>query len=153
MGCQGGYLNKAWDYMASNGIPKDSADPYVSGSGNSHTGQCPSGLTMYKAKNVTGFTSINDAKMNIMQNGPIQTGFTVYQDFMSYQSGIYVHTWGSELGGHAVKIVGWGQQNGTEYWIVANSWGASWGMSGFFWIETNQCGISDDMFAGDAASY
>merc|ERR1712232_1459102 len=124
--------------MASNGIPKDSCDPYVSGGGNSYTGQCNhqcSNEQFYHAKNVTGFTSINDAKMNIMQHGPVQTGFTVYQDFMSYKSGIYEHTWGSELGGHAVKIVGWGSQNGTDYWIA-----------------TNQCGISDDIFAGNAAT-
>ena len=108
MGCQGGYLNKVWDYMASNGIPKDSCDPYVSGNGNSHTGACTdqcSNQQFYKADNISGFGSINDAKMNIMQHGPVQTGFTVYQDFMSYHSGIYVHKYGSELGGHAVKIV------------------------------------------------
>merc|ERR1711862_763575 len=72
--------------MASNGIPKDSCDPYISGGGNSYTGQCNhqcSNEQFYKAKNVTGFNSINDAKMNIMQNGPVQTGFTVYQDFIT----------------------------------------------------------------------
>jgi len=153
LGCQGGNLPLVWQYMQSNGIPKDSCDPYVSGGGDSHTGSCTdqcSNQQFYKATSIGGFSSVNDAKMNIMQHGPVQTGFTVYQDFMSYKSGIYEHTWGSELGGHAVKIVGWGVQSGTEYWIVANSWGASWGMDGFFWIANNQCGISDDIYAGNA---
>jgi len=152
-GCQGGYLNRVWEYMASTGIPKDSCDPYISGNNNSYTGECThqcSNEQFYTAKDVVGFQSINDAKMNIMQNGPIQTGFTVYSDFYAYKSGIYTHTYGQEVGGHAVKIVGWGSQDGTDFWIIANSWGTSWGMDGFFLIENNQCGISDDMFAGNA---
>jgi len=39
-GCQGGNLPLVWQYMESNGIPKDSCDPYISGGGQSHTGQC-----------------------------------------------------------------------------------------------------------------
>jgi len=64
---------------------------------------------------------------------------------MSYKSGVYTkHFW--ELlpeGGHAVKIVGWGTDSGTAYWLVANSWGTTWGLDGFFKIKrgTNECGI------------
>jgi len=155
MGCNGGNLPYVWQYMESNGIPTDSCDPYVSGSGNSHTGECShqcSNQEFYTATNIGGFYSNNDIKMSIMQSGPVQTGFTVYQDFMSYKSGIYTHQTGSQLGGHAVKIVGWGEQDGTDYWIVANSWGPTWGMEGFFNIATNQCGISDDVYVGEAGS-
>jgi len=130
-GCQGGNLPLVWEYMKSHGIPKDSCDPYVSGSGNSHTGACTaqcSNQQFYTATDIGGYWTTDEVKMGIMNHGPVQTGFTVYQDFMSYKSGIYEHTSGKELGGHAVKIVGWGVQNGTEYWIVANSWGATWGM-------------------------
>ena len=154
-GCNGGNLPLVWQYMESNGIPKDSCDPYISGGGQSHTGSCTDQCQdqkFYKATNIGGFYSIDNAKMDIMSNGPVQTGFTVYQDFMSYTSGIYEHSWGSQLGGHAVKIVGWGNQDGTDYWIVANSWGASWGIDGFFWIGTDQCGISDDIYAGHAGT-
>ena len=127
-GCQGGNLPLVWEFMRSTGIPIDSCDPYVSGGGNSHTGSCTnqcSSEKFYHATDIGGFFDIDDVKSHMMTHGPVQTGFTVYQDFMSYKSGIYEHTYGAELGGHAVKIVGWGVQNGTEYWIVANSWGAS----------------------------
>ena len=53
---------------------------------------------------------------------------------MSYKSGVYIHTSGSVEGGHAVKIVGWGTSGSQDYWIVANSWGPNWGLSGYFWM-------------------
>lgn len=37
---------------------------------------------------------------------------------------------GKYLGGHAVKVIGWGSENGTPYWLVANSWNANWGLQG-----------------------
>ena len=58
----------------------------------------------------------------IMTNGPVEGAFTVYSDFLSYKSGVYQHTAGDELGGHAIKILGWGTENGADYWLVANSW-------------------------------
>lgn len=79
----------------------------------------------------------------IMTNGPVEAAFTVYSDFMSYKSGVYKHTSGTVEGGHAVKILGWGVENGEKYWLVANSWSTSWGMDGYFRIlkGVNECGI------------
>ena len=43
--------------------------------------------------------------------------FTVYEDFMSYSSGIYEHKYGKRLGLHAVKVIGFNvSSNGTKYW-------------------------------------
>jgi len=64
----------------------------------------------------------------------METGFTVYEDFMSYKSGIYHHVSGEVAGGHAVKMIGWGNEGGVDYWICANSWGPEWGEKGFFRI-------------------
>jgi cathepsin B len=78
-----------------------------------------------------------------MTNGPVEAAFTVYSDFMSYKSGVYKHVSGSVEGGHAVKVLGWGVENGEDYWIVANSWSSAWGMNGYFYIlkGVNECGI------------
>ena len=50
-------------------------------------------------------------------------------------------------GGHAVKIVGWGKQGEDKYWIVANSWGTSWGEDGYYRIVagSNACGVATDV--------
>ena len=55
---------------------------------------------------------------------------------------------GSMLGGHAIKIIGWGNEGGDDYWLVANSWGTSWGIEGLFKIKMGDCGINDDVYAG-----
>jgi cathepsin B len=89
-------------------------------------------------------------KMEMMKNGPVQTAFTVYADFPNYKSGVYQHKTGSALGGHAVKMMGWGVENGTPYWLVANSWNTDWGNEGFFRIlrGNDECGIEKSVVAG-----
>ncbi|KAL4473731.1 hypothetical protein ABPG74_022595 [Tetrahymena malaccensis] len=79
----------------------------------------------------------------IYKNGPIEVALTVYEDFLTYKTGVYQHVTGDELGGHAVKMVGWGVENGTPYWTIVNSWNESWGDKGTFKIlrGKNECGI------------
>jgi cathepsin B len=86
----------------------------------------------------------------IFKNGPVEAAFTVYADFLAYKSGVYKHTSGSVLGGHAVKILGWGVEDSTPYWLVANSWNADWGDMGYFKIlrGKNECGIESGIVAG-----
>ncbi|RCN23741.1 hypothetical protein ANCCAN_30570 [Ancylostoma caninum] len=65
-----------------------------------------------------------------MTNGPVEAAYTVYEDFYQYTGGVYVHTGGQKVGGHAVRILGWGVDNKTPYWLVANSWNTDWGENG-----------------------
>ena len=44
-----------------------------------------------------------------MKNGPMLMGLSIYEDFMNYESGIYKYTYGQEIGGHAMKVVGYGE--------------------------------------------
>lgn len=90
----------------------------------------------------------------IFAGGPAETAFTVYSDFEDYAGGVYQHTVGDKAGGHAVKIVGWGVDNGVKYWKVANSWNPHWGEKGYFRIlrGTNHCGIEDEVVATSANS-
>ncbi|PIO63659.1 papain family cysteine protease, partial [Teladorsagia circumcincta] len=56
----------------------------------------------------------------IMKRGPVTSGYTIYADFLHYRRGIYRRIAGRTIGGHAVKIVGWGKEGHIPYWIVAN---------------------------------
>lgn len=96
-------------------------------------------------------TQIQEA---VFAGGPVEVAFTVYSDFENYAGGIYHHVTGQSLGGHAVKIVGWGSENGTKYWRVANSWNPYWGERGFFRIlrGTNECGIESRAVASSPSA-
>jgi cathepsin B len=88
----------------------------------------------------------------ISEGGPVETAFTVYEDFEDYDGGIYKHVTGGMAGGHAVKIVGWGSEDGTNYWKVANSWNPYWGEKGYFRIAYGEGGIDDEVIGSSADS-
>ena len=149
LGCNGGILTMSWLYLRLFGIVSDECKKYTSGDGSVRfcRWKCDTSDVEYKKYKASGFYylfTINQIKNDIMKYGPIESGFSVYSDFMNYKSGIYSKGEGVELlGGHAVKIVGWGEENGVEYWIVANSWGKNWGENGYFRIKMRECGIEN----------
>jgi cathepsin B len=87
----------------------------------------------------------------LMEAGPIEVAFTVYDDFEVYNSGIYKKTSSQQMGGHAVELVGWGEEGGVKYWKVKNSWNPYWGENGYFRIVrgNNECGIESGTGAND----
>ncbi len=164
-GCNGGILPLVWHYMKHTGVVSDKCLPYVSGGGD--VPKCPStcndGSSFAADKKKIsdyhhvggGIIHFGDRSVKIQEelvkNGPIQTGFQVYRDFLSYSSGVYKHTTGGLLGGHAVEIVGFGvESDGTKYWTVKNSWNTTWGEQGYFRIlrGSNDCGFEADAYAG-----
>ena len=66
------------------------------------------------------------------------------------ETGVYQRTSDEELGGHAIKLLGWGVEGETKYWLAANSWNPDWGDKGYFKIlrGENECGIENDINAG-----
>jgi len=160
MGCSGGMLDSEWNYLVNTGIVSDACFPYSAGQGQAAACQtkCSDSetFTKYKAADSFHLTNVADIQAEIMKNGPVQAAFTVYKSFLSYKSGIYTkhwwQFWDQELGGHAVKIVGWGVENKTPYWIVANSWSTTWGEDGYFRIKRggNVCGFESMVYGGHA---
>jgi cathepsin B len=93
---------------------------------------------------------------DVMTYGPIEASFDVYDDFFSYKSGVYVKSENAtQLGGHAVKLIGWGEEYGVPYWLMVNSWNDNWGDNGLFKIRrgTNECGIDNSTTAGVPVIY
>jgi cathepsin B len=69
---------------------------------------------------------------------------------VDYKEGVYQHVEGALLGGHAIKIIGWGVENGVKYWLCANSWNEFWGDRGYFKIlrGENHCGVEANIVTG-----
>jgi len=171
-GCGGGYPAEAWSYWQSTGLVTEQCSPYSLPSCDHHmansTNPCPTNeyptpacnmtcvngqnwnANLHLGSNINSAEGAADIQAEIFQNGPVETAFDVYEDFLTYSGGVYQHTTGDLLGGHAVKFLGWGVLNGTPYWLVANSWNAHWGVKGYFMILRGQdeCGIEDEVDFG-----
>lgn len=108
----------------------------------------------HHAKSSYSIKSEENIQRELMEHGSISVAFTVYEDFELYKEGVYQHVTGAPLGGHAVKMIGWGVENGTPYWICVNSWNNLWGEGGTFRIlrGSNECGIESSCVAGEAQS-
>lgn len=179
-GCNGGYPFEAFSYWADQGLvsgglfeDKNSCQPYAFPPCEHHTtgkykpcgeeyetpackNTCVKGYpkTFQADKEFGSAYSVSADEHKIMQeivqNGPVGAAFSVYDDFPTYKSGVYRRHSSKMLGGHAVKIVGFGVENGTKYWLVVNSWNEDWGDKGTFKIVRgeNHCGIEDEIVAG-----
>jgi len=102
----------------------------------------------HKGSQSHSYSGITKIQTALMTEGPLAVAFSVYSDFPTYKSGVYKHTTGQLLGGHAVEMIGWGTDpTGGDYWIIKNSWNEQWGDKGYFKIArgTDECGIEDDV--------
>lgn len=168
-GCNGGYPIQAWRYFKRTGVVTEECDPYFDNEGCVHPGcdpayptpkcqrKCTNGNQLWRKSKHFGVTAykVHSDPYSIMaevyKNGPVEVAFTVYEDFAHYKSGVYKHITGQSLGGHAVKLIGWGTtDDGEDYWLVANSWNRGWGEDGYFMIRrgTDECGIESEVVAG-----
>lgn len=60
---------------------------------------------------------------------------------MNYGSGIYTYQTGERIGKHAVKLLGYGEENGIKFYTCENQWGANWGEKGYFRVAIGQVNI------------
>jgi cathepsin L len=144
-GCGGGYLDYTFPYVQQYGLQTESSYPYTASDDN-----CKYSASDVVTK-VSGYHSIEsedeDALLDAVANvGPVSVAIDA--NYLSaYDSGIYEDDWCSPYGlNHGVLIVGYGSENGKNFWIVKNSWGSSFGEQGFFRIARgqNECGIAED---------
>ncbi|KAH1003818.1 cathepsin B isoform X1 [Dendroctonus ponderosae] len=98
---------------------------------------------------VKQFLTVEEIQLEILENGPVEGAIEVFDDFFSYKYGVYKRTSHYYIGGHAIKIIGWGTEKGIPYWLCTNSWNNDWGNRGYFKIirGENHCGVEDQVFA------
>jgi len=147
-GCDGGFAPPALEWIISNGgIALESSYPYLMVD---HwcIADTSSGVTVMSYVNVTEGEelSLQDAIANV---GPVAVAIDAsHPDFYFYLSGIYYQPACSnninDLD-HEVLAVGYGTDNGQDYWLVKNSWSTHWGQDGFVKMARNRgnnCGIA-----------
>ena len=143
-GCESGSEYRAIDYVVKNGLVHEACFPYIAVNGTcsekcedgkdwaaSHVCKCKKKELCY---GVTGMAKC-------LESGPITAGFTAYNDFLYYKSGIY--RWNKRVedpGGHAVRCYGYATFP-EKHWKCINSWGTGWGMEGYFNIAIGECEI------------
>lgn len=110
--------------------------------------------TISKNQNFMNGTEMNIRK-EIYHWGPCCTTMKIFDDFLNWD-GKGIYKWNGITNkfspdvGHAVVIVGWGQENGVPYWIIRNTWGVFWGDNGYFKMirGVNNCEIEENVIVG-----
>lgn len=144
-GCNGGWMDDAFQYIiANNGIDTESSYPYQAVQGACRFQASNTGASM---KSYSDVQSGNEGALtNAANNQPVSVAIDAsHNSFQLYSSGIYSEpACSSSSLDHGVLVIGYGSDNG-DYYIVKNSWGTSWGMSGYIWMSrnnNNNCGIA-----------
>jgi C1A family cysteine protease len=142
-GCNGGLMDQAFEYIISNGgICSEASYPYQGQDGSCQT--CTSVATISSYKDVPAQQESD--MMSFVNQGPVSIAIEADQSsFQFYSGGVYSDPGCGNQLDHGVLIVGYGTLSGQDYWIVKNSWGASWGMQGYILLIRGQdeCGLAD----------
>ncbi|XP_057714556.1 cathepsin L.1 [Corythoichthys intestinalis] len=152
MGCMGGLMDDAFRYIQKNGgIDTEESYPYEAEDGDCRYNPNTIGATC------TGYVDIKKGDERalleaVARVGPVSVAIDASQEsFQLYDSGVYDEPdCSSSVLDHGVLAVGYGTDNGQDYWLVKNSWGQKWGDKGYIMMsrnKRNQCGIAT------AASY
>jgi C1A family cysteine protease len=148
-GCNGGYTDSAFKYVEKAGGIETAADyPYSSYSGT--TGRCVADKSKFVVS-VNSYTKVvGESNMGtyVQSTGPLSICVDA-SSWSTYSAGVMSYC-GTNVN-HCVQAVGVDTSGVGGYWKVKNSWGTSWGESGFIRLAygKNTCGITWDPLYSD----
>merc|ERR1712000_486789 len=145
-GCSGGIMEQGFSYAEGAAMCTEGSYRYTARGGSCRASSCTTGVPR---GGVTGYKKVSGgeaALMSALQQNPVSIAIEADQSaFSSYRGGVLTSGCGQQLD-HGVTAVGYGTDNGTPYWKVKNSWGTSFGESGYIRIgrQGNVCGVTND---------
>jgi len=149
--CNGGLMDNAFDFVKGNG-GIDSEDDWKYLARQTIFFKCTKSHEAKKVATCTGHTDVPTNDESQLQLAaalqPVSIAIEADQpSFQLYKSGVMTGACGTNLD-HGVLLVGYGTDNGQDYWIVKNSWGEGWGEKGYIRLARNvadkagQCGLT-----------
>lgn len=148
LGCNGGEMDSAFKYIINNkGIDTEASYPYTGKDGSCHYSAANKGATISGYSDVTPSGSESSLQNAVGLIGPVSVAIDAsHMSFQLYKSGVYYEPdCSSTKLDHGVLNVGYNTDGSSEYWIVKNSWGVTWGQAGYIWMSRNRnnnCGIA-----------
>ena len=150
-GCSGGLMDRAFEWISENGgLCRETDYPYVSGDGTKSN--CQKTCKIVEGSEIIDYIDIlpgsDYSMMYSLTINPVSVSVDASSDkFKLYKSGVFTAECGTNLD-HGVLAVGYGTENGFDYYLVKNSWGTSWGEGGYIKLGrgpqynwAGQCGI------------
>lgn len=151
-GCNGGLMDNAFSWISKNGgLCAESDYPYVSGTTKT------AGTCTKSCKNVAGSNIVKHVDVDItdlalttaVAQQPVSVAIEADErEFQLYKSGVLTAKCGTNLD-HGVLVVGYGTENGVDFYKIKNSWSTTWGEGGYIRIGRGsqynagqgQCGV------------